>query len=200
MKKARSSRSKGPGDAPTRASLHEAALGYLAKGAATADSVGKTLERRIANWKRRAMRAGLDEELVDRDVASAREAIPEIVARLREVGLVNDTAFAEARAQRLSRSGRSRRAIGAHLAQKGVDAAISREAVPPDAGAELTAALTFARKRRIGPFAREVEDRETQRKALGAMARAGFGYDVCERALRMDRDMAEERIRERDDF
>ena len=49
---------------PNRASLHEAALAYLARGAASAESVKKTLERRCANWVRRAVRAGLNAEAV----------------------------------------------------------------------------------------------------------------------------------------
>ena len=63
------------------------------------------------------------------------------MARLGEVGLVNDAAFAVSRARTMTQSGRSRRAISAHLAQKGVNAEIVREAVPRDAGAELMAAL-----------------------------------------------------------
>ena len=196
-----------PGAAPTRATLHEAALAYLARGAATADSVKKTLERRIGNWARRSVRAGRDAEGVVRDTATARELIAEIVARLREVGLVNDSTFAENRAKRMSTAGRSRRAISAHLAQKGVDAATVREAVPHDAGAERGAALTVARKRRIGPFASEDDvpaardaKREAERKALGTMARAGFDWNVCERVMRMNRDDADERLRERREF
>ena len=191
-----------PGPAPSRAALHEAALAYLARGAATADSVKKTLERRIGNWARRCVRAGRDADGIATDAAIARELVPEIVARLREVGLVNDASFAENRAKRMSRTGRSRRAIAAHLAQKGVDSATVREAVPHDAGAALGAALAFARKRRIGPFA--VEDdtpadrdarRDAERKALGAMARAGFDWNVCDRVMRMTRDDADERLR-----
>ena len=106
-----------PGVAPTRAVLHEAALAYLARGAATADSVKKTLERRISNWARRSVRAGRDAEGVASDAAKARELVPEIVGRLREVGLVNDSSFAENRAKRMSSAGRSRRAIAAHLAR-----------------------------------------------------------------------------------
>ena len=197
-----------PGAAPTRASLHEAALAYLARGAASADSVTKSLERRASNWARRAARAGRDAELVASQAAAAREVIPEIVARLREVGLVNDSAFAEARAKRMSTAGRSRRAISAHLAQKGIDAATVRESVPHDASAELAAALAFARKRRIGPFARESEgepaDRDARRaiekKALGALARAGFDWNVCERVMKMDKDDADERLHERREF
>jgi regulatory protein len=196
-----------PGPAPSRAALHEAALAYLARGAATADSVKKTLERRIGNWARRSVRAGRDAEGIASDAATARELVPEIVARLREVGLVNDTTFAENRARRMSSSGRSRRAIASHLAQKGVSAATVREALPQDAGAELAAALAFARKRRIGPFAAEDEvpaDREArrvvERKALGAMARAGFDWNVCDRVMRMSRDDADEHVRGRREF
>jgi regulatory protein len=196
-----------PGPAPTKASLHEAALAYLGRGAATADSVKKTLERRIGNWARRSLRAGRDAEGIAGDAANARELIEEIVARLREVGLVNDAVFAENRARRMSGAGRSRRAISAHLAQKGVDAATVREAVPHDAGAELGAALQLARKRRLGPFAAgddvpadRDERRAFERKALGALARAGFDFHVCDRVMRMTRDEAEERLRERRDF
>ena len=153
------------------------------------------------------MRAGREAEGITTDAAKARELVPEIVGRLREVGLVNDTTFAENRAKRMSSAGRSRRAIAAHLTQKGVDAATVREAVPHDAGAELGAALAFARKRRIGPFAStddmlEGRDpkREVERKALGAMARAGFDWNVCDRVMRMDRNDAEERLRERREF
>lgn len=197
-------RNADPGKAPTRASLHEAALSYLARGAASIDSVTKSLERRVSNWARRAVRGGQrDAEAVAAEAAEARELIPAIVARLGEVGLVNDTTFAENRARSMSTAGRSRRAITSHLTQKGVDAATVREAVPRDAGAELHAALTFARKRRIGPFAAPDEDadreakRAAERKALGAMARAGFDWNVCDRVMRMDRDDADERLRAR---
>lgn len=197
-----------PGPAPSRAALHEAALAYLARGAATADSVKKTLERRIGNWARRSVRAGGDAEGIAGDAAKARELIEEIVGRLREVGLVNDATFAENRARRMSSAGRSRRAITAHLAQKGVDSATVREAVPRDAGAELDAALQFARRRRIGPFASAEADvpadreerRAVERKALGALARAGFDWNVCDRVMRMSREDADERLHGHRDF
>lgn len=177
--------------APSKHDLHEAALAYLTKSAATSATLGRALERRVATWARKASRAGAAAESVEEDVARCREAIALIVARFVEVGLVNDAAFAEARAKRLSRAGRSRRAIAAHLASKGVSEAAAREALPSD---ELALALAFTKKKRIGPFAREVATREDERKALAAMARAGFGWSVSERALRMDRERAEEHL------
>ena len=187
--------------------LHEAALAYLARSAASVDSVKKSLERRIANWARRAKRAGRDAEEVASLAAGSRELIAPILARLGEVGLVNDTAFAESRAKRMSASGRSRRAIAAHLQQKGIAQATVREASAVDAGAELAAAITFARKRRLGPFARDEdpdltreERRLAERKSLGTMARAGFDFGMCERVLRMDRETAEAVVRDRREF
>jgi regulatory protein len=190
-------RNRDPGTAPTRDVLHEAALAYLARGSATATTLGRVLDRKISTWARRAARAGRDPEIVAADVAVCRTSVEGIVARFREVGLINDAAYAQSRARSLSRSGRSRRAIASHLAAKGVDAETAREALPNDAEIELASALTFARKRRIGPYAREVPDdrddaRKAKQKALAAMGRAGFGWSTCERAFGMDRERAEE--------
>ncbi len=195
-KRARSDRDD-PGPAPSRDVLHEAALAYLARGAATAATLTRVLDRKVATWARKAARAAREPELVAADVNACKGSIEAIVGRFREVGLVNDAAYAESRARSLSRAGRSRRAISAHLAAKGVDAETARQAVPTDAGSELAAALAFARKRRIGPYAREAAvDPKTKQKAIAAMARAGFDWSTCERALRMDRDEADERLHE----
>ena len=72
--------------------------------------------------------------------------------------------------------------------------ATATAALPEDAGAELDAALAFCRRRRIGPFATTEEDQEARRKAMAALARAGFGREVAERALRLDPEEAETRL------
>jgi len=190
-------RSADPGPAPSRDVLHEAALSYLARGSATAATLTRVLDRKVALWARKAARAARDPELVAVSVSACRESIEAIVARFREVGLVDDAAYAESRARSLSRAGRSRRAISAHLAAKGVDDETARRAIPNDAGSELAAALAFARKRRIGPYAREgTTDRQTKQKAIAMMARAGFDWSTCERALAMEREEADERLHE----
>ena len=71
-----------------------------------ADSVAKTLQRRIGNWARRAARACRDAEAIAHDAATARDLIAPIVERLGEVGLVDDAAFATNRAKRTSTSER----------------------------------------------------------------------------------------------
>ena len=47
----------------------------------------------------------------------------------------------------------------------------------------LTAALTFARRRRVGPFGPEVADRALRDRQLAAMLRAGHPLDLSRRIL-----------------
>jgi len=164
--------------APDRAALREAALAYLARYAATEAGLRRVLERRIDRWARTAN--GSDDA-----VAAAKHAAGEIVARLAEIGAVSDSAFAESRARRLARAGRSRRAITAALVAKGLDRETARRALPSEE-TELVSALALARRRRIGPFrAGEALDEAGRRRELGVLARAGFPENVARRALAM---------------
>lgn len=193
MAQERRSRAPRPaGPAPDAARLEEAAVAHLARFAATEAGLRRVLERRIDRWARAA--EGEGQEDVAPRAALARRAAAEVARRMVAKGAVNDAAFAESRARRLLRSGRSRRAALAHLAQKGVAQETATAALPEDVGAELDAALAFCRRRRIGPFATTEEDQEARRKAMAALARAGFGREVAERALRLDPEEAETRL------
>ena len=169
--------------APDQQTLHEAALRHLARYAATAAGLTRVLDRRIARW---AAAAAADRDETAAAVAEARQVARQIVARLVESGAVDDASFAAARARRLIRAGRSRRAVAAHLAARGVDAATTRTVVADDASGELAAALVYARRRRIGPFRAGADaDAEAKSRELAMMARAGFPREVAVQALRM---------------
>ena len=192
--------------APDAAVLRAAALAYLARFSATRAGVEQMLSRHIDRWVRRAVNSGMDVEEAARAVQAARETIPRIVADMEGLGAVDDARFSEFRARSLTRAGRSRRMVAAHLGARGVDDATVAHAVEEALGprdgegqeTELAAALVFVRKRRAGPFLRpdadEEEARRRHRRALDAMARAGFAHDTARRALDMDRDEAEDRI------
>lgn len=175
------------GPAPDRARLHDAALTHLSRFAATEAGLVRVLDRRIDRWVRRAALEGMDTDAA----ALSRRAAREVAAALVQSGVVNDQAFADARARRLTRAGRSRRAVQAHLAAKGVAAPLAQAALP-DEDAELSAALAYARRRRLGPFRTDPDapDPDRMRRELGAMARAGFPQPVAQQALRMDPDAA----------
>jgi len=179
-----------PPDADT---LHEAALSYLARYAATEAGLLRVLQRRIDRWAHQAQDSEADRDAVAAQAAAAAEAAGAVVARLAAAGAINDTAFAESKVRTLVRTGRSRRAIGAHLAAKGVDPETLRGVLPEGgADAELAAALVLARRRRIGPFRiGNAPDADGRHRELAILARAGFPRAVAQHALALDPQQAE---------
>lgn len=188
-------RQRPAGPPPTEAALQEAALRHLARYAATEAALLRVLDRRIARWARMAGEYGTDAApALDADCSRAREAARHVVSRLVASGGVSDTVFAESRARSLSRAGKSRRAVAASLAAKGVPAGITQAVLPEDAEAELAAALIQARKRRLGPFRTAPPLPETRQRELAALGRAGFSGETASRALRLPAEEAEEII------
>lgn len=170
------------GKPPDAAALYEAALNHMARFAATEAGLARVLARRVERWGRS------QEEEVKQIAGAMRRAkaeIPGVLKRLKELGVLNDEAFAASRAKRLTREGKSRRATLAHLAAKGVKA----PALPDDPDRELAAACAYLRRRRAGPFGPAPAN-----KILAAMARGGFAQATARRALALDRETAEELI------
>lgn len=177
----------------SEAALHDAALGHLARYATTEAGLRRVLDRRIDRWAR-ANEGTAEAETVAGTVAAARGAARAVVARLAAAGALNDAVFAASRARSLARAGRSRQAIAAHLAAKGVARETARAALPSEAETELAAALILARRRRIGPFRTapaDPADATAGRRERGVLARAGFGHEVAEKALGYERTEAE---------
>lgn len=76
-------------------------------------------QHRIRRWARAAAQEGQDAEAIVARTAAALADAAAIAARLVQVGVVDDTVFAQARARRLRGSGRSARATLAHLSARG---------------------------------------------------------------------------------
>jgi regulatory protein len=185
-----------PPPPPDADALREAALAYLARYAATEAGLLRVLQRRIDRWAHQAQDSEPDRDAVAALAAAATAAARAVVARLTEAGAINDAAFAESKVRSLVRAGRSRRAIGAHLAAKGVDPETQRHVLAEgDTDGELVAALVLARRRSIGPFRTgNPPDAEGRRRELGILARAGFPQDLARRALALDPQDAETRV------
>ena len=165
------------------AGLRAMGLDYATRYGGTTAAMARILDRRIHRWEKAMLGVdGTDPGTIAAQAAALKEAAARVVDSLAAVGAVDDAAFAESRARRLRRSGRSRRAVLAHLGAKGVGASLAGAAVPEDEAVEFAAALAFARRRRLGPFAREGEAQDRVR-ALMAFGRAGFSGAVARRAL-----------------
>jgi regulatory protein len=150
--------------------LERLALAYAGRFATTRAKLASYLERKLAE------RGWAD--------ASA-PPVARLVARFAELGYVDDRAFAEAKAASLGRRGYGARRVAAALKAAGVeeeDGADARAAARAEAEA---AALRFARRRRIGPFADAAPDPAGREKAFAALVRAGHDIDLARKLVRM---------------
>lgn len=104
-----------------------------------------------------------------------------LVAEFAEAGYVDDAAFAEARARSFVRRGYGERRLGQELFASGIQQADGMAARDTMAAGAFNAALNFARRKRIGPFASEPATPEARQKQLAAFLRAGHGFELARR-------------------
>lgn len=134
------------------------------------------------------LRDVLRQEVRDRgeEPAAFASDIDAIVAKYTSMGALDDARVAEASADAMRASGKGARAIAAKLRAKGieaelVEAEVARVTRETD---DLTAAMTFARKRGIGPFRASVDARRAHRERdLSALGRAGYSYAVAKQVV-----------------
>jgi len=136
------------------------------------------------------------------DPEESQPIIEATLVRMAELGFLDDRRYALALIKRLRGRGSSRRKIGVRLREKGIGDGLRGELLAElgQGESELEAARAYARRRRLGVYRRaqddnrgnrsaggEEPDREAQRlrrqRELGALARAGFDFDVASRAL-----------------
>lgn len=167
--------------AVTREALEKAAYAYLERYASSVENLRRVLLRRVE----RAARAHPHEQAAT-ERAEGRARVDEVVRRLQARHLLDDAAYAGARARSLSRQGRSRAIIARRLALKGVPAAAvegALDGLAADGETDIAAALRYARRRRLGPFRAAAERRERRERDLAALGRAGFAYDIARRVV-----------------
>jgi regulatory protein len=139
------------------------ALHYVGRYATTEAKLGDYLRRKVRE------RGWDDDAAPDFDV---------VVARCAASGYVDDASFAETRAGVLNRRGYGARRIGQALQQAGIARALA-ESVMPDEDTAMIAAETYARRKRIGPFAITLPDDSMRRRHLSAMVRAGHSFELA---------------------
>jgi regulatory protein len=109
--------------------------------------------------------------------------VERLVERFADLGYVDDRAFASARAAALTRRGYGERRVDQALRAAGIGREDGDPAREEARAGAWTAALRFAERRRIGPFAAETADRDARQKAAGAMIRAGHPVAMVRRLL-----------------
>jgi regulatory protein len=134
-------------------------------------------QRSIGEVRRRLMRVGYRTELVEG-----------AIARLVELGMLDDAAFARSWIESRDRARpRGERALRMELARKGIerqttdDVIADREANEPEADA---AAATRLLERNAGALARVADPRVRRNRAYALLARNGFDPEVAATAVR----------------
>lgn len=154
--------------------LDELALRYVSRYATT----------------RAKLRQYLVRKLRERGWAGEAEAgIDDLVTRLTALGYVDDRAVALSKASAHQARGLGKRRLARSLRAAGISDDDSAEAFDQADAAAIEAAVCFARRRRLGPFAAAKaqlpRDRE---KAIGALIRGGHSIDLARRIVGLDPD------------
>lgn len=147
-----------------REGLERLALHYAGRYATTRHKLRAYLERKLKErgWK---------------DLAAP--GVEAVVERFAELGYVDDAAFAAAKAGALQRRGYGDRRVAQALRGAGIDEELAAAARARLSDGAWAAALRFAEKKRIGPFAAGPADRAARDKAVAAMLRAGHPFDAA---------------------
>lgn len=106
-----------------------------------------------------------------------------VAQRMAECGYVDDRLYAESKAAALGRRGLGARRVTAALREAHIDETDAEDLAPAIADRAVEAALTFARRKRIGPYGAPVADRAGREKQLAAMLRAGHGMTLSRRII-----------------
>jgi regulatory protein len=163
------------------ARLQELAVAYVGRFATTRAKLAAYLRRKIVE-------KGWD--------APHPPETDRIVERMAALGYVDDAAFALSRARALEQRGYGERRVGQMLRQAGVEESDAEPAKEAASEGATAAAIRYAQRRRLGPFALQRPDTKARDRALAAMIRAGHRFDLARRLIDLppDREIDPERL------
>jgi regulatory protein len=136
--------------------------------------------------KRRVKRVEVE---LETEFPEAGNWIDQIVNDLVARGYLNDLAYAITMARQMRTRGSSGLRIEARLLDKGVSRDVARSAIEQASAndGDLEAASRYARRRRLGPYRADPEERRVRRdRDLAALGRSGFSYEVAARIIDAD--------------
>ncbi|WP_198946828.1 regulatory protein RecX [Kiloniella majae] len=118
------------------------------------------------------------------------EIIEGLISKFRDLNFLNDERYAEGRSGSLHRKGMSLRAIRQDLSLKGVPEEFVNKAIDliqeESNNPDLEAAISYARRRRLGPYRTDDKREERRDKDLAALGRKGFSFAIAERVILAD--------------
>ena len=170
---------------PLHARMMNKAVDYLGRYASSRHKLGQILQRFSSR------------KLSEYDADDIAAAIQQTIDHCSQLGYLDDQQFAVTVARSQRRLGRSEVVIRRRLRQHALDddiiAHALAEADESIVNGDLQAAIHFAKRRHLGPFAQRhsahhqrLDAHQWKQRDLGAMARAGFSMDISQQVLDHD--------------
>lgn len=166
----------------TEKRLYNIALYYLSRYESTTGKVREVLTRRLMTAERRG------EEIPN----EAPAWIEKIIAQMVDLGYIDNNRYAENTFRRLTEAGKSVRSIAYKLKQAGLEEDVLSDLIEEQETTsgelDLTSALKLVKKRKLGLYRPESQRAAYAQKDLAVLGRAGFSYEIAQKALKGEED------------
>ncbi len=161
--------------------LENAGAYYLQRFSASVAQFRKVMERKIDLSCR---------DHPDQEKDKLMPLLDGVIQKFENLGYLNDKNYTQILINSLNHKGISLTRMTMTLRQKGVPPELIEEMLPERTrDDDKSAALRWAKKKRLGAFATRVRENEKQ-KGLSSLARAGFDYDISNWVMNLSRDEA----------
>lgn len=165
----------------TQTYLHNSGLYYLQKYSSSVENFRRVMNRKILKSCRHH---------VDQDMDMCLESLENVINNFIRAGLLDDKLYAEGRINSLRRSGQSKKNVLQKMQVKGLHSSLIEETLREidknNEDPEFSAALIFARRKRIGPYSSPDKEKDMM-KQMSIFARAGFPYDISIKIIKMEK-------------
>lgn len=109
-----------------------------------------------------------------------------------DLGYIDNNRYAENTFRRLTEAGKSVRSIAYKLKQAGLEEDVLSDLIEEQETTsgelDLTSALKLVKKRKLGLYRPESQRAAYAQKDLAVLGRAGFSYEIAQKALKGEED------------
>lgn len=149
--------------------LKNIGLYYLKRFESSVENLRMVLKRRVDAYAK---------ENPQWNKAEGYQWVEDVLADFERLHYLDDSRYAEIKVRSYLNSGKPARYIENKLRQKGISAAQINDILAEQEYNPLEMAKALAKRKKIGPFRPQEQQKEFRQKDMAALVRAGFDYDV----------------------
>jgi regulatory protein len=169
----------------TQSYLENSGAYYLERFSASISQFRKVMSRKIDLSCREHSEQNKEECMIMLD---------EVIKKFENLGYLNDDNYGRSLINSLQNKGVSHTRLLLTLRLKGLSEDLIEQLAPErDVDADRKAAVRWAKKKRLGPFAVRIRENDLNR-GLSSLARAGFDYDIAKWVMSIELNEAEDSL------